>query len=1404
MQNTQAPYGTEHLDWLAGGGEMSRVIRSMDWSQTPLGSLDSWPQSLRTTVSLCLASNFPISIVWGPQHIQLYNDGYWPICGAKHPQSMGQDFKQCWASAWPAIGDAFERALEGETSYIENRRVFVDRYGYLEETFFTFSFSPIRDESGRIGGLFHPVTETTGRMISERRARVLRDLAVQSGMAKTMEEAYAFMFQTLAAHELDIPFGLLYLSSQDGKRAHLVKAIGLPPDSKACPSEMSIDPSHDAPWPLAAAAHFGKGEQVNHLAERFELENCGPYPEPPQTAWVLPIILPGLQRPLAFFIASVSSRLPFDDAYKDFLGLVAQQVAVSIGNARAYEAEAKRAEKLAELDRAKTAFFSNVSHEFRTPLTLILGPLEELMCRGIDLPQGVRNEIGLAHRNGLRLLRLVNTLLDFSRIEAGRARACFRQTEIGTLTRDLASSFRSAMTKARLSYEVTCEEPSRPVFIDRDMWEKVVLNLISNAFKYTLKGHVSVKLAPADDKVELIIEDSGIGIPERELPHIFDRFHRIEGAHGRTQEGSGIGLALVRELLKLHGGNVAVTSSKGKGTKFTVSIPTGNAHLLTELIGNSQTHPSTALGVASFVEEALRWVPDEGPDEVSSLVPPRASPERERPRLLLADDNADMRDYIVRLLTPICQVEAVTDGEAALASALARPPDLILSDVMMPRLNGFELIQALKGNPITKSTPVILLSARAGEESRIEGLYAGADDYLVKPFSARELLARVQTQLQVSRLRAAVDEERARMFSIFMQAPIAICILDGPDHIFDLSNPLYDHLVQRQVLGKKVREAFTEAESGTFLELLDRAYETGEPYIGRETSVPFLDAEGMIRQRFIDFGYHPIRNSQGQITGLLALHIDVTEQVEARSQLVDSERKFRNLADSMPQMIWTADESGRLDYCNQVFVEFSRMNASEMSSWADPGLIHAKDYNGALGKWKEALESGELYEWEARFRRHDGIYRWFLVKAVLSKGANGNNYKWFGSCTDIEHQKQLAMELELAKNQAENASVVKSRFLANMSHEIRTPLGIILGFSEFLLDPEQTPSDRHDCTVTIRRNAAQLSSLVNELLDISKIEADRLEIEKTRFELMEHIREVDQLLAFQAKEKGVELQFRTEGYVQTYITTDRMRLRQILINVVGNALKFTEKGRVEVRISMSRVDESMAFANLRFDIIDTGIGLTAEQAERIWAPFVQADSSTTRRFGGTGLGLTLSQRLAHALGGELVLTSSAIGQGSHFTLNIDAGPCEAWSETQEGASPELTKPSLPAQPSKRLVGARILLVEDSADNQILIERILSREGACVDVAENGEEGVSRALSCNYDTILMDVQMPVLDGYGAVSKLRKRGYKVPIIALTARAMKGEHERAIAHGFSDHLSKPVDQRLIVEKLHNYLHP
>ncbi len=491
---------TNPENWLVGGGEMGNLVRSMDWTKTPLGPIASWPQSLRTTVSLCLASNFPISLAWGPKHVQIYNDGYWPICGEKHPGAMGQDFTECWAAPWSVIGEAFERALTGETSFLEDQRMFLDRNGYLEETFFTFSFSPIRDETGGVGGLFHPVTETTGKMLSERRTRALRDLAACAGKAKTVEEACALAAQTLSDYELDLPFALFYLFGAQSQEARLTACTGLLRDTIASPAVVDlkiVDPLllQYSSWPLAELARSGRMKHITALEKRFGPISCGQYPESPREALALPITPPGCEQPIGFLIAGISSRLALNESYRAFYDLLAAGVTSAVANARAYEEERKRAEALAEIDRAKTEFFSNVSHEFRTPLTLMLGPLQdELAERAAPLPPARRERIDMAHRNSLRLLKLVNTLLDFSRIEAGRTQARYEPTDLATHTADLASVFRSAIEKAGLTLTVDCPALPEPIYVDPEMWEKVVLNLVSNAFKHTFEGGIAITL----------------------------------------------------------------------------------------------------------------------------------------------------------------------------------------------------------------------------------------------------------------------------------------------------------------------------------------------------------------------------------------------------------------------------------------------------------------------------------------------------------------------------------------------------------------------------------------------------------------------------------------------------------------------------------------------------------------------------------------------------------------------------------------------------------------------------------------------------------------------------------------------------------------------------------------------
>ena len=746
---------------------MAARMRAMDWSRTGLGPVESWPSSLRTMLGVALGSRFPMLIWWGPELLHLYNDAYRPILRDKHPASLGAPAAEIWSEIWGVAGPMAHGVMEGgPATWTEHMQLFIKSGSMAEETYFTFSYSPIPGEDGRVGGVLNIVQETTAQVQADRQVRMLHDLAARAAEARTEDEAYRVVAEVLTTNDLDLPFALLYRLNERRDQARLVgvssgwKEYGGP----AKPGEIALDGSAGPQgWPLADALREPGERLVDALAARFGALPMGRWSVRPERALLVPLHRAG-QPPHAVLVAGVSPHRTLDERYQRFFRATADQVTSVIASARAFEAEARRAETLAEIDRAKTAFFSNVSHEFRTPLTLILGPIEEALARPEKSLQG--EGLDTVQRSALRLLRMVNGLLDFARIEAGRLQLSFARTDVSALSADLASSFRSLVEREGLRLSIDCPPIAEPVYVDVQQWEKIVLNLVSNAFKFTLAGEIAVRLRSHGDAIELSVRDTGSGIPTHELPHIFERFHRVEGSVGRSFEGTGIGLSLVQELVRLHGGSIRASSVPGQGSCFEVSIPTGAAHLPKERIVTRGD--ATRDGVAPYLLEASRWVGSTPAFEsvapaLDETVPGRAQdPAQATARVLVADDNADMREYLVRLLSTRWQVESAADGRAALAQARSRTPDLVLSDVMMPGLDGVGLLRALRSHPTTSHVPVVLLSARAGEEAVLEGLETGADDYLVKPFAARELLARVHTHLELARLRREWSSELER------------------------------------------------------------------------------------------------------------------------------------------------------------------------------------------------------------------------------------------------------------------------------------------------------------------------------------------------------------------------------------------------------------------------------------------------------------------------------------------------------------------------------------------------------------------------------------------------------------------------------------------------------------------
>jgi signal transduction histidine kinase len=732
-------------DVFAGGKEMTEALRAFDWASTPLGDPSTWPTSLRTTVGVVMGNRFPMLVWWGKDLLHIYNDGYRPMLGDKHPRSIAAPGREVWAEIWHICGPMADGIMSGGPStWSEHLLLPMNRKGFMEEAFFTFSYGPVPADDGSVGGVLVTVQETTEQVVNERRLRTLRDLGASAGTGTTTIEACERAVAVLSRNPADVPFAIIYLADSKAEFADRVCTAGDTVGEAAAPRRLSLTTDQGS-WPLHESASSRAAVEVHDVKPRFGPLYGTQWPEAVDHAVVIPLSRGLDLRPYGYLVCGTSPRRLYDHRYSNFLHVVADQIANAIANARALEDARARAEALEELDRAKTTFFSNISHEFRTPLTLMLGPTEEALSS--DRGTLDRDDLQLLHRNQLRLLKLVNGLLDFSRIEAGRMTTLFQPTDLVQATTDLASMFRSAVERAGLRLTVDCEPLDAPLYVDQRMWEHIVLNLLSNAFKFTFTGGITVSLKDAGEVIELRVADTGIGIAEDDLPQLFRRFHRIDGARSRTHEGSGIGLALVAELVRLHGGTITVASTPEVGTTFTVALRKGSAHLPAGSIG-SAAPMSVSRTATTLAQEASRWIGAAG-DRRDAAVE-RHTPEAGA-RVLIADDNADMREYLLRLLQPHWHVEAVADGTSALAAAVERRPDLILADVMMPGLSGLDLVKAIKGDANLAGIPVMLLSARAGEEAKLEGLASGADEYLVKPFAPRELVARVGAQIGMSR-----------------------------------------------------------------------------------------------------------------------------------------------------------------------------------------------------------------------------------------------------------------------------------------------------------------------------------------------------------------------------------------------------------------------------------------------------------------------------------------------------------------------------------------------------------------------------------------------------------------------------------------------------------------------------
>ncbi|CAG8484927.1 10821_t:CDS:10 [Funneliformis caledonium] len=1412
---------------------VNNLIYSYDWSETPLGAMSTWEPTLKTIVDVCMHLNFPICVYYGPELRLIYNQMWRPILKMKHP-ALGRPAKEVWSEIYDVIGPMFDTVIKtGKGNFQDDTLLLMHREGYVEECYFSFTFSPLFKSDGTVGGIFNAVQETTKRVLAARRLKTLGDLGNKTAGARSVDGACHLVLSALKENVADLPFAIIYYLETNNKKttANLI-ATTFDENLATIRGEDGIEElifngqsSRSLPDYLLETPDFVEiyGDNAKSNKEIMECECNMTQTWPLQEvasknshvivqlkddskAILLPVktSFAGKKNVNAILICGLNVRRKLDNDYMEFLRVIRKFFFFSgLSNGRSREEERKQAEILADLNRQKIMFFQNISHELRTPLTLMLSPLEDTISNISD-PARCLTHLHMIRRNARRLLKLVNTLLQFSRTETSNLEAEFRETEIAKLTLELASSFESMAKSLDVTYTIEVPDQvefnrqlNKKVFIDRDMYEKILFNLCkynrSNAFKHTWSGGVTVKLySEKQDNKEFIVLE------------VIDT-DTYSSPQSRSHEGTGIGLALVQELIQRHGGEIFVESVVDQGSTFKVRIPTGWEHLPPKKVYFGEEENEKVLDKQLFssrdlyIEESEQWIqkiqtedldqkfdrdmdlddpidsstfeiniPGTGTGEFPSSWDDPFIAGGKRFKILIVDDNTDMRKYLSGVLRNEFEVCSACDGRDALRMLrkIDVAPDLVLSDIMMPNMNGIDLLKTLRNNRSTQMIPVILLSAKAGEEASIEGLDYGADDYLTKPFNAKELIARIRVNIKLYHLRQQFYLEQKRQ-------------ADTRQLLFSISSKIRSELNIQDILSTATEEVHKILPC-------DRIY------------ILAADQNDSVNLKVMTFSTKDPNepNLKGQMV---------------RFSMNEKDKPFIPFS------------AGKNDFDSRKAIQFIRQATEDPDETAKEfeASVFQDYYSPVVNRQVSLIAlpikvkvNSNVWGWIIADRPQNNT--WFDYEKVFLQQISNQISLAITHSTLLEDNLKKEAQMEAAKA----ANEAKGQILANTSHAI---IGVLSAFEETQLSEEQK-----DMVHIMTRASDVVLSVVNDILDAAKLEAQKITLINRTFDLFDLMEKTIEIFGERAGVKQVELILCCEPTsLPKYVKSDPERLQQVLMNLLSNSIKFTEEGEICLKVGMINTKDEAGASNeittvkkgtLFVEIIDTGIGINPTFIKDIWESFSQGDASMTRRQDGTGLGLSICKHLVIINGGEMGVQSE-FGKGSRFwftwivePLPLSAIPITSISQISSAdisKNDEKTGLILPAI----IRSKRILIVDPIATAREALVKLIGASVERIDAFDTSDKGITLSKEWRkthneplYDIVFFNVREDNKEKViKAANELRIHGKEDLCIALMVnssvkgRALGQELMKDIEGNIAT-LCKPIMQKRLLDCLHN----